>query len=92
MNKEQAYDAKIAPLITQIVGICREHGIAMVSSFAIPNDDDPNLRCSTHLADGDGAKPFEDAVRVIMGSRPPPMMITTRDANGEVSRMTAVIG
>ncbi len=51
MNKEQAYDDKINPLMAQIIEICREHNIAMVMSFAIPTEENSGLFCSTSLSD-----------------------------------------
>lgn len=93
MNKEQIYDEQIAPLMTQIIEICQKHGIAMLASYAIPAPEDPGLMCTTHLADGDGVMPFAGAHGFIRryGS-PPPLMLTTRDTEGKVTNMTAVIG
>lgn len=55
MSKEKFYDEKVAPLMKEIIAICKEHKIAMVASFAIPNDEDPELLCTTALL----AKRFE---------------------------------
>ena len=38
MNKEQAYDSLISPLMLQIIGICKDQGIAMMASFDIAHD------------------------------------------------------
>lgn len=54
MTKEEIYDAQIAPLMTQIIGVAQAHGIAMVASFAIPSDEDENLLATTLTPDGDG--------------------------------------
>ena len=89
MTKEQIHDDRINPLVAQIVEICRESGIGMVASFHLDGD----MRCSTHLPDGDGAYPFKDVYRVLMHGRgPPPLMLTTRDADGNVKSMTAIVG
>lgn len=37
MNKEQVYDEKIAPLMTQIIAICQEHKIAMLAHVLHPH-------------------------------------------------------
>lgn len=93
MNKEKLYDEQIAPLVAQIIEICQKNGVAMIASFAIPNDEDADLRCTSHLADETGSFPFADACRLVRdGRRPPPMMLTTRDRDGNVTNMTAVIG
>jgi hypothetical protein len=93
VNKEKIYDERINPLMAQIIELCKQNGIAMVASFAIPNDEDDSLRCTSHLADETGAYPFADAARLVRhGHRTPPMMLTTRDGNGNVTGMTSVIG
>jgi hypothetical protein len=51
MNKEQIYDAEIAPLMTKILEICKREKIAMVAQFSTPNDDDPDLFCTSALLD-----------------------------------------
>lgn len=53
MNKEQAYDTLIQPLMAQIIEHAKAHGIAMVASFAIPTPNNEDLMCSTKLPDGD---------------------------------------
>lgn len=57
MNKEQAYDSKIHPLMSQIIKICKKHKIAMVASFAIPIVDDPSLEVTTRLLDENKSGP-----------------------------------
>ena len=64
MDKEQAYDEKIRPLMSQIISICQEHGIAMVSCFAIPVEDDAGLRCTTCLADENDEMPGDIAIAI----------------------------
>ena len=49
MNKEQVYDEQIAPLMTQIIEICEKNNIGMLADFEIPNDEDPDLCCTTGL-------------------------------------------
>ncbi len=38
LTKEEAYDAKIYPLMAQIMDICHEHKIPMVASFTLDID------------------------------------------------------
>lgn len=101
MNKEQAYDEKISPLMQQIIAITREHGIAMVASFDIAHDGEgPNgedcssLTCTTHLPDGE-EKPnerFATAAQVIQARSHhcSVMHLTTEHADGSKT-LTAVI-
>ena len=100
MNKEQAYDSLISPLILQIISICKDQGIAMMASFDIAHDGEgPNgedcsgLICTSLLPDGDGVPnhDFNQANALIRrGHRPSPMMITTDHSDGSKT-MTAII-
>lgn len=91
MNKEQAYDEKISPLMTQIIAACREHNIAMLATFDIPTEEDDGLSVTTHLPDETGKLPrrIEQAARIIKG--PVPMILTTKNAAGEVTQVTAIL-
>ena len=57
MNKEQVYDSKISPLMTQIIAACQEHGIAMVADFAIPVEGHPDLCCTSSTLDEKRERP-----------------------------------
>lgn len=84
-NKEQIHDAKIAPLMEQIIKTCQKHKIGMIATFAIPTPEDAGLYCSTRLADEDGHVPgFIE---------PPssPLMITSIHKDGSKT-ITAVLG
>jgi hypothetical protein len=50
--KERAYDEKIAPLVTEILALCKEHGIALTATFFL----DGETTCSTHY-EGDHETP-----------------------------------
>lgn len=73
MNKEQAYDEQISPLMAQIVELCRKHGIAMLASFAIPSEDGSSMCWATCLPDENGKHGFGhvEALRVVRGERAP---------------------
>lgn len=80
MNKEQIYDEQIAPLMAQIIEICKAHHIAMVASYAIPNDEDPYWRCTTALVDESGARPadLQRALQALGASEPAVVALTVR--------------
>jgi len=94
MTKEQIYDEQINPLMAQILEICTAHNIAMAASFAIPNDEDDHLCCSSKRPDETGKFPHLigklAAVidREIRGREP--TMMTTVDADGRKT-MLAII-
>jgi hypothetical protein len=79
MNKEQIYDEQISPLMAEIIKICKEHKIAMLMNFRTPNDDDPDLYCTTFLL-ADEYEPGRTqlaAKRELMDERPITMVTTT---------------
>lgn len=65
---EAYHDAEIAPLMTQLIAVCKKRGIPMVASFAYGRDADTTVHCSTTLLPGiDGYQPpeFRDAAQLI---------------------------
>lgn len=58
MNKEQVYDGEIAPLMHEILRICKRNGIACVASFAIPIPGDDTLAVSSSTPDGNNKRPL----------------------------------
>lgn len=91
MNKEQIYDEQIEPLMTKILGICQQNGIAMIASFDIEHEANPGLRCTSQLPDGAGKYTFSRAAGLLVPTAPSPMMLTTRDGDGNVTAITAII-
>ena len=61
MNKEQIYDEKIMPLMNQILEISEQNGIAMIATFAIPTEEQPDLRCTSATLDENGTRPTDHA-------------------------------
>ena len=76
MNKEQVYDERISPLITRILDICKEHGIAMLTTFSLPTDEKPGLQCSSMCPDEKGLNPdcqlraYNALVATCIGKKP----------------------
>ena len=48
-DKEQIYDDKISPLMTQIIEICKENDIQMLFSCYLKTDDEGDMSCDTYL-------------------------------------------
>lgn len=74
MNKEQAYDSEINPLMAEIIRICGEHKIAFVASFALgpnPEEEDEELLCTSAGLSDDRSPPdvFVEALQVMSSSR-----------------------
>lgn len=69
---EQVYDEKIAPLMTQIIAICKEHRIPVVASFAYARnaDEDDTALCTTVLPfEGREVDSFVEAARAVYRRR-----------------------
>ncbi len=87
MTKEQIYDEQISPLMAEIIAVCKEHKIAFVASFAVPNDEDSDLRCTTALIESreestEDVEDFRKAVKILYNNRPSPMMMTVDHGDG----------
>jgi hypothetical protein len=54
-GKEKIYDEYIAPLMAEIIEICRRHKIAMIADFGLEGqtDEDSDLHCVTALLSDD---------------------------------------
>lgn len=69
MNKEQIFDAKIAPLVRDIFTLCSDYGIAMVTAFALPTTEQPGLCSFSSTPDGNGEMPekFAEVSDILRG-------------------------
>lgn len=92
MNKEQVYDEQINALMAQVIDICKEHKIALVASFAIPTEEDPDLVCSTFLIDDahDPSDNFKKAASILGPRRSSLMQMTTRNKEGEITSVVMI--
>lgn len=54
---EDVYDAQIAPLMAQIIAVCKEHNLPMVASFAYACLEERTSFCSTVLLDDEDRAP-----------------------------------
>ena len=91
--KEAAYDEHISPLIGQVIGLCKEHGINAAMTFALDHRgeesdteegvDEP-LYCTTVLpVDESDAKGYARVVacrKVMIPPSPPFIAMTIRTA------------
>lgn len=91
-NKEQIYDEKISPLMAQIIAICKENRIAFLADFLVPNDEDPDLHCTSCLL-GDDCEPSGMQLKAwdyLRPRRAHHSIITAKDADGNVVSQTMV--
>lgn len=88
--KEVAYDAEIAPLMTQIIAVCKREKINLVATFELDplpdteeEEDRGPMMCTTVVLEADVAQRLKDAAHVLYDGwvAQPPFMaftITTR--------------
>jgi hypothetical protein len=78
-DKEPIYDAQIAPLMTEIIRVCKEHQIPMVASFQLNEGDDceeGSLFCTTAILPEGCDEKLVEAKRVLHDSRVTFMALT----------------
>lgn len=80
---EAVYDAEIAPLMTQIIGICKAHGMPMVASFMYASNDDGDDMCTSLIPRGEWFQPkYEAFVKAIR--RPASGVVAITVVKGEL--------
>lgn len=94
---EKVYDEKIAPLMTQIIAICKEHKMPFAAQFMYANDEDEGEQYCTSFADHKKERGQSDHMKelfeVIRPPRPAPALnMTVKDGNGNITQMIRVIG
>lgn len=89
---EAVYDEKVAPLMTQIIAICREHNMPMFASFAYKANADGVDFCTTMIVPPERPiEPFEQCLHAVKTSpgwfaitiQKGPVKETTIGQNGE---------
>ncbi len=93
-DKEDIYDAEIAPLMTQIIEICKRHEIPMLASFTYRSCPDGQDYCTTHLTGPNGwfDPKLARANGIMYADGSSPLMLTLRDGDGDVIESIAVVG
>lgn len=88
-TKEQVYDSEINPLMAEILTICNRHKIVMVASYYLDDD----LACTSYLQHKGHHEPdsFIAAYRALINHASSPLMITTKDGDGKITNITAVL-
>lgn len=75
---ESVYDAEIAPLMTQILAICKRAHMPMIASFKYRDAEDGPSFCTSHLQWPDRPDAgFHKAVRVIRANTSVPLIAMT---------------
>ena len=94
---EQVYDEKIAPLMAQIIEICKEHKMPFGAQFIYANSEDEGEQvCSTFMdfrKERGENEHMEELWQVLKSPhRMRTLDIKTKDASGHITNWTRVIG
>ena len=80
--------------MASIIAVCKREKIAMIASFDIPTEENPDLRCTSALL-GEGYDPgpgMNEALNAIRGRRAfHPLVLTTKDKDGKVISSEVVL-
>ena len=91
---EKVYDEQINPLMAQIIEVCKQHNMPFIASFQYASDgkDDHQLCTSCMLPKERPVAPsLEHCYAALLPPRIPTLMLTTRDKDGNVTQMTAIV-
>ncbi len=93
MSREEIYDAQIAPLMGQILEICKTNKIPMLADFDLSSEDDEGLKCTSFLLE-ESWEPADAMVQAMNLLRPrtqrSPLMMTVEHADGSKT-VTAIL-
>ena len=91
---EKVYDEQINPLMAQIIEVCKQHNMPFIASFQYASDGkDDHQFCTTCVLPEERpvAPALEKCYDALFTRRAPMMMLTTRDKDGNVTQMTAIV-
>jgi hypothetical protein len=93
-DKEAIYDAEVAPLMAQIIEICKREDIPLVASFKYAHNIDgagEDGLCTTVVPGANQPEEFKRAAMAIYSPRDALLLLTTRDSEGRAKRMDAIL-
>jgi hypothetical protein len=94
---EAVYDEQIQPLMEKIVAICKEHKLPVFASFLYANDPEGDADfCTTNVMPEEWNRPIPGEmlklVDVIYPHRVPPLRLTVKNADGQTTEETIILG
>ena len=83
-TKEDVYDEQIAPLMSKIIAICKEHDIPVVAQFQYANTEEEAALCTTTIV-GERGDPSIRKLAALMSPQAPVVLAETitTDADGK---------
>jgi hypothetical protein len=93
-NLETAYDEEIAPLMTQIIAVCKKHKMPMFATFLYASDQCGDTgSCNTFLMfeERDISQEMLDLREFVSRKSAPVMHLTVRDKDGNATEHIAIL-
>ncbi len=76
--REEAYDAELFPLMSQVIEVCKRHGIPVFAAFEITDADDEEPGwCTTSIVPADSSPQLLDIARRWESVRRPALVALT---------------
>jgi len=85
MTREEIYDAQIAPLMAQILEICKANKIPMLADFDLACEADDGLKCTSYLLETEwnpGSEMLRAKDCLLRRDQVDPVMITCDHGDG----------
>lgn len=94
---EKVYDEQIAPLMSQIIEICKMHKLPVFASFLYANDPDGDANFSTtNLMPEEWNRPIPEEMLKLLDQvytkRCSPLQMRVKNADGETVEETIILG
>lgn len=83
---EKVYDEEIAPIMTKLIGICKQHKLPMFATFFYFSSGEEDSFCTTNLLfeERDIPRAFRSLEPTIRSPRGPALRIRETNADGSV--------
>ena len=87
--RERAYDEHVFPLMREVIRLCKEHDVGVFATFAIGDEEDPALCCTTNVPCSEPSDALAACYAAFVRVRnPPPLMLTVKHGDGSVTKET----
>jgi len=88
MNKEEAYDSEISPLVDKVINLCKEHKIDHILSFYL--GDDMSVTTAQLTDELDTPDSYYDALEMIWPTSPPENLLELFNADQDQEVMATI--
>ncbi len=94
-ENESVYDEQIHPLMAKVIALCKEHGIGLAAQFQVRDEDEEPIAVTTVLTGKTYRSTPEFTAlgeKLYRQTRPPTLRLTTRNAEGQITKVEDILG